>query len=77
MRFAADENFDGRILTGLRARLPSIDIVRIQDTEMYQAPDDKLLAWLASEGHILLTHDVQTLINDAYVRVKKGLQCLV
>jgi hypothetical protein len=30
MRFAADENFDGRILTGLRGRLPSIDIVRIQ-----------------------------------------------
>jgi hypothetical protein len=72
MRFAADENFDGRILAGLRGRLPSIDIVRIQDTEMYQAPDDKLLAWLASEGRILLTHDVQT-FNDAYVRVKNGL----
>jgi hypothetical protein len=72
MRFAADENFDGRILAGLRARLPEIDIVRVQDTEMYQAPDDRLLAWLADEIRILLTHDVQTLIHDAYARVKRG-----
>jgi hypothetical protein len=43
MRFATDENFDGRILNGLRARLPDLDIVRVQDTEMYQSPDDKLL----------------------------------
>lgn len=32
MRFATDENFDGRILSGLRVRLPDADIVRIQDT---------------------------------------------
>lgn len=37
MRFAADENFDGRILEGLRARMPELDIVRVQDTEMYQS----------------------------------------
>lgn len=73
MRFAADENFDGRILAGLRTRLPDIDLVRVQDTEMYQAPDDKLLAWLADEARILLSHDVQTLVNDAYARVKIGL----
>jgi hypothetical protein len=50
MRFAADENFDGRILAGLRARLPDIDILRVQDTEKHQASDDTLLAWLADEG---------------------------
>ncbi len=54
MRFATDENFDGRILQGLRARLRELDIVRIQDTEMYKSPDDKLLKWLADEGRILL-----------------------
>lgn len=61
MRFAADENFDGRIFDGLRARMPELDIVRVQDTEMYQSPDDKLLTWLANEGRILLTHDVRTM----------------
>ncbi|MCK6580607.1 MAG: DUF5615 family PIN-like protein [Anaerolineae bacterium] len=61
MRFAADENFDGRILNGLRARLPDLDIVRVQDTEMAATPDEKLLMWLADEGRILLTHDVRTM----------------
>ncbi len=73
MRFATDENFDGRILARLRARLPELDIVRVQDTEMSQSPDEELLAWLADEGRILLTHDVQTLVNGAYARVKEGL----
>ena len=31
MRFAADENFDGRILQGLQTRLPDLDIVRVQE----------------------------------------------
>jgi len=73
MRFAADENFDRRILEGLRARMPNLDIVRVQDTEMYKAPDDKLLAWLAAEGRILLTHDVRTMPRFVFERVRAGL----
>ncbi|MBX3066057.1 MAG: DUF5615 family PIN-like protein [Anaerolineae bacterium] len=73
MRFAADENFDGRILDGLRARMPDLDIVRVQDTEMYQSPDDKLLAWLAKENRILLTHDVRTIPRFVFERVRDGL----
>lgn len=73
MRFATDENFDGRVLSGLQARMPDLDIVRIQDTEMYQAPDDKLLEWLAQENRILLTHDVKTMPRYVYERVKSGL----
>jgi hypothetical protein len=69
MRFAADENFDGHILNGLRARLPELDVVRVQDTVMYQSPDDKLLVWLADEGRILLTHDVRTMPRFVYERV--------
>jgi hypothetical protein len=30
------------------------------------------LAWAAREGRVLLTHDVATLINDAYGRVRAG-----
>ena len=40
---------------------------------MYQAPDPAILEWAASEARIILTHDVQTLIGDAYARVEKGL----
>ena len=73
MRFAADENFDGNILKELRKRFPDLDIVRVQDTEMYRVPDPAVLEWAAREERILLTHDVQTLVGDAYVRVEKGL----
>jgi len=72
MRFAADENFDGRILDGLRARLAALDIVRVQYTDMYQSPDPDLLNWLASEKRILLTHDIRTMPGFVYERVRGG-----
>jgi hypothetical protein len=72
MRFAADENFDGRILSGLMARLPDLNIIRVQDTEMYQADDPDLLEWLAGESRVLLTHDVRTMPRFVYERVYKG-----
>jgi hypothetical protein len=73
MRFAADENFDGTIFRQLRKRIPDLDIVRVQDTEMYQAPDPELLEWAAQQERIILTHDVQTLVGYAYARVEQGL----
>lgn len=73
MRFAADENFDGNLFKALRKRFPDLDIVRVQDTELYQAPDPVVLEWAAKEKRIVLTHDVQTLVGDAYARVEQGL----
>lgn len=73
MRFLADENFNGKVLDGLRSRVPDFDVVRVQDTEMYQSPDPQLLAWAAEQGRILLTHDVQTLAGYASERVIAGL----
>ncbi|MEO1287092.1 MAG: DUF5615 family PIN-like protein [Chloroflexota bacterium] len=70
MRFATDENFNGRILSALRKRLPSVDIIRVQDTLMAGASDPELLEWLATENRILLTHDVQTIPAFAYERVE-------
>jgi predicted nuclease of predicted toxin-antitoxin system len=59
MRFAADENFNGTILDALRERLPDMDIIRVQDTDLFGMPDPSVLAWAAEEEHIVLTHDVQ------------------
>ena len=73
MRFDADENVDGRILDGLRARLPDLDIVRIQDTAMYRSPDEKLLVWLADERRILLTHCEQCRVTSTRVCVMVSL----
>ena len=73
MRFLADENFDNRILRGIRRENSDVDILRAQDTEMVGADDRKLLEWSAQEGRILLTHDVQTLNKFAYDRIESGL----
>lgn len=73
MRFAADENFNGRVFKGIRERLPEIDIVRVQDTVAYKASDPDLLEWLASENRVLLTHDVKTMPRYVYGRVQSGL----
>ncbi len=72
IKLATDENFDGDILRGLMRRQPDLDIVRVQDTEIYEAPDPSVLAWAASEQRILLTHDRETLPSFAYDRVKSG-----
>lgn len=72
LRFAADEDFDGRIVEGLRLRVPDIDIVTVQEQRMRGAPDPEVLAWAASEERILLTHDLETMREFAYQRVLNG-----
>jgi len=73
IRFLADENFNGKILRGVRRELPDADIVRVQDTAIYQAPDPQVLEWAAQQGRILLTHDIETMVGYANQRIAAGL----
>lgn len=73
MRLLADENFDNRILRGIRRENPEVDMLRTQDTKIAGADDPTLLEWAAKEGRIVLTHDVQTLNKYAYERIAAGL----
>ena len=68
-RFAADENFNGRIVRRLLRRIPHLDIVRVQDTEMLGRPDPQVLEWTATQDRILLTHDLKTMPDYAYDRI--------
>ncbi|MCU0570466.1 MAG: DUF5615 family PIN-like protein [Oculatellaceae cyanobacterium Prado106] len=54
-------------------RLPDLDIVRIQDVGLLHADDPTILEWAANEQRILLTHDVATITDFAYERVRNGL----
>ncbi|HWB17188.1 MAG TPA: DUF5615 family PIN-like protein [Vicinamibacterales bacterium] len=72
LRFAADENFNADILRGLLRRVPDLDIVRIQDAGLSGADDEAVLEWAASDGRIVLTHDVTTLIGLAIDRIGDG-----
>jgi hypothetical protein len=73
MKLLADENFHRAITRGLLRQLPDLDLVRVQDVGLSAADDPAVLAWAASEGRLVLTHDAETLIADAYVRVRAGL----
>jgi predicted nuclease of predicted toxin-antitoxin system len=72
IRLLTDENFDGDILRGLVRRMPSLDVVRVQDVGLTETPDPTILAWAAAEERVLLTHDFDTVPGFAYDRVRSG-----
>jgi predicted nuclease of predicted toxin-antitoxin system len=72
LRLVSDENFNGEIVRGLLRRQPDLDLVRIQDVGLLGAEDPAILAWAASEGRVLLTHDRRTIPSFAYERTRQG-----
>ncbi|HEX8734890.1 MAG TPA: DUF5615 family PIN-like protein [Pyrinomonadaceae bacterium] len=73
IRFLSDEDFNRRILRGLRRRLPTLDVVRVQDIGLITQPDTEVLEWAAKENRVLLTHDITTMSKHAFDRVNQGL----
>ena len=73
IRFAADENFNANIISGLLERDASIDVVSAQDAGLSGAEDPTVLEWAASEKRVLLTHDVATMPRFAADRLVAGL----
>ncbi len=73
LRLATDEDFNNRILRGLLRRRPELDIVRVQDAGLTGKGDAEVLEWAATEGRILLTHDVTTMRRYVDARVAEGL----
>jgi hypothetical protein len=73
MRFLADEDFNNKIVRGVRRRKPDLDIVRAQEAGLCGVIDPELLEWAAQQGRVLLTHDVSSMTRHAYDRVAAGL----
>lgn len=65
----ADENFNHRILRGLRLRLSALDCLPVQETAVYQCEDPEVLDWAAAHNRVVLTHDVNTMTKYAYDRL--------
>jgi predicted nuclease of predicted toxin-antitoxin system len=64
-RFLIDEDFNNDLVRGLLRRSHRTDLVRVQDVGLRGATDDTVLAGAASEGRIVLTHDVATRMAQA------------
>ena len=72
LRFAADQNFSGRIIAGVRQKKPEVEFARLQDVGLAAASDPEVLEWCAEENRILLSHDVSTITAFAFDRVRAG-----
>src|SRR5437667_8286577 len=69
---AFDENLNNDLLRALLRRNRALDIVRVQDEGLRGQGDPAVLAWAASQGRVLVSHDVSTLTDFAYDRVRAG-----
>jgi predicted nuclease of predicted toxin-antitoxin system len=72
LRLLIDENFNQRILRGLRLRIPVLDYVIVQETAMQGMQDPPLLREAAVSHRVLVTHDLKTVPRHAYARVAAG-----
>ena len=65
LRLLTDENFDERIIRGLRSRSTDLDCLLVKEAGLRGWPDPELLRWAARENRTILTHDRQTMIGYA------------
>jgi len=68
----ADECFKVQIQTGLRRRVPDIDLVSVQELDIRSLDDAAILERAALEKRVLLTHDVNTVPHFAFKRLEAG-----
>jgi len=72
LRYLVDENFNQKIVRGLLRRLPELDIAIAQAIGLGGVSDSEVLDRAADEGRVVPTHDVRTLVPEAYARVAAG-----
>ena len=73
LALAADEDFNHAIVRGVLLCLPSADFRTAQEAGLKGAADPAILVWGASEGRVLITHDLATMGVEAAKRVAQGL----
>ena len=71
-RFLADHDLNRNIVDGVVRREPSIEFVRIGDTGLWRRNDPNLMGWAAEKGYVIVSHDVNTVPNQAYERIGLG-----
>jgi predicted nuclease of predicted toxin-antitoxin system len=72
VQLLVDENFNQRILRGLKRRLPALDCLLAQETEVFQKDDPQVLDWAAAHNRVIVTHDANTMTKHAYERLEAG-----
>jgi predicted nuclease of predicted toxin-antitoxin system len=68
-----DENFDQRIVRGLERLDPQLDGLTARAAGLEKADDPRVLEWAASRARVVITHDVNTMVHFAKLRLGEGL----
>lgn len=72
VKYLLDADVPRALFTGLRREDPELDVVRVQQVGLREAPDPQILAFAAAEGRIVVTKDKATMRGFAAERIKKG-----
>ncbi|HJU61691.1 MAG TPA: DUF5615 family PIN-like protein [Candidatus Binatia bacterium] len=72
LRLLTDENFDYKILRGLKTRLFELDFVTVRQLGFARVDDRALLSWAAQNDRAILTHDIKTMVPYAKQFVQRG-----
>lgn len=72
LRLLADENLNHDLIRGVLRRMPSLDLVRVQDVGLREVDDPSVLEWAARERRVVLTHDVNTMPAFAFDRLRRN-----
>lgn len=70
-----DADMNAAILSGLRRRLPDLDVVWVRENGMAQTLDPDVLEWAAAEGRATVSHDASTMTYFAGLRIQAGMGC--
>ena len=73
VKFLTDQDFNARIITQLRHRIPGLDLMSVRDVGLASTPDPFILEWAADYGRVVLTHDINTMKPLAQNRVDADL----
>lgn len=74
VRFLFDEDFNGRIIRGLRRRLPTLDSLTAREAGLLGVSDPQVLKWAADEDRLLISHGHNTMRAYAEKRLSAGLK---
>lgn len=73
VRYLFDEDFNGRIVRGVRRRAPVLDTLTVQEAGLREAEDPVVLEWAMVEGRVVVSHDHSTMPAYATERLLAGL----
>ena len=73
VKYLFDQDFNGRIVRGVRRRAPALDTLTVQEAGLSDASDPAILEWADTPSRVVVSHDHSTMRAYAEARLKEEL----